>query len=133
VQNLGGEITPACGFAMGLERICLLMQEYGITASAAPDVYLINVGEAAERQALRVAEELRNAGVTVAMHAGGGSFKSQMKKADRSAAAHAIIVGEDEVMAGEVTLKSMTGGEQTRIKLEEAIGKLKAQEVERTA
>jgi len=127
VQNLGGEATPACGFAMGLERICLLMQEYGITANDAPDVYLVNVGEAAERQALGISEKLRDAGVTVAMHAGGGSFKSQMKKADRSAAAHAIIIGEDEIVAGEVTLKSMTGGEQARMKLEEVIGKLQAQ------
>lgn len=127
VQNLGGETTPACGFAMGLERICLLMQEYGITASNAPDVYLVNVGEAAERQALGVAEKLRDAGVTVAMHAGGGSFKSQMKKADRSAAAYAMIIAEDEVIANEVTLKSMTGGEQNRMKLEEVIVKLQAQ------
>jgi len=127
VQNLGGETTPACGFAMGLERICLLMQEYGITASDAPDVYLVNVGEAAERQVLGIAEKLRDAGVAVAMHAGGGSFKSQMKKADRSAAAYAIIIGEDEVNANEVTLKSMTGGEQARLKLQDAIRKLQAQ------
>lgn len=127
VQNLGGEATPACGFAMGLERICLLMQEYGVQANDAPDVYLVNVGEAAEREALNVAEKLRDAGVAVAMHAGGGSFKSQMKKADRSAAAHAIILGEDEVQAGEVTLKPMAGGEQARMKIEDVIRKIKAQ------
>ncbi|HEU4709199.1 MAG TPA: histidine--tRNA ligase, partial [Methylophilaceae bacterium] len=132
VQNLGGEATPACGFAMGLERICLLMQEYGVQASDAPDVYLVNVGEAAELQALSVAEKLRNADIAVALHAGGGSFKSQMKKADRSAAAHAIILGEDEVRSGEVTLKPMTGGEQARMKLEEAIRNLQAYR-ERTA
>jgi histidyl-tRNA synthetase len=132
VQNLGGEATPACGFAMGLERICLLMQEYGVQASDAPDVYLVNVGEAAERQALTVAEQLRDAGIAVAVHAGGGSFKSQMKKADRSAAAHAIVLGEDEVRAGEVTLKPMAGGEQARMKLEDAIRKLQTYR-ERTA
>jgi len=125
VQNLGGDATPACGFAMGLERICLLMQEYGVTASDAPDVYLINVGESAEKQAFGVAEKLRNANITVAMHAGGGSFKSQMKKADRSGAAHAIIIGEDEVLADEVTLKPMAGGDQARISLEDAIRKLR--------
>ena len=132
VQNLGGEATPACGFAMGLERICLLMQEYGVTASDAPDVYLVNVGEAAEQQAFGIAEKLRDAGITVAMHAGGGSFKSQMKKADRSGTAHALIVGEDEIRAEEVTLKPMTGGGQTRMKLEEVIGELRAYR-ERTA
>lgn len=126
VQSLGGEATPACGFAIGLERICLLMQEYGIEVRNAPDVYLINVGVAAERQALNVAEQLRDAGVLTVMHAGGGSFKSQMKKADRSGAAHAIIIGEDEVQAGAVTLKPMTGGEQMRLKLAEAVAKLKA-------
>ena len=125
VQNLGGDATPASGFAMGLERICLLMQEYGVTASDAPDVYLINVGESAEKQAFGVAEKLRNADITVAMHAGGGSFKSQMKKADRSGAAHAIIIGEDEVLADEVTLKPMAGGDQARISLEDAIRKLR--------
>lgn len=126
VQSLGGAATPACGFAMGLERICLLMQEYGIAAGNALDVYLVNVGEAAERQALAVAEQLRNAGISVAMHAGGGSFKSQMKKADRSGVAHAIILGEDEVQAEAVTLKPMAGGEQLRLKLADAITKLKA-------
>ena len=126
VQNLGGDPTSACGFAMGLERICLLMQEYGIAADQAPDIYLINVGEAAERQALTIAEQLRDAGITVAMHAGGGSFKSQMKKADRSGAAHAMILGEDEVQAGTVTLKPMAGGEQMRLKLADAIVELNA-------
>lgn len=126
VKNLGGEPTPACGFAMGLERICLLMQEYGVQASDAPDVYLVNVGDTAERAALNVAEKLRDAGIAVAMHAGGGSFKSQMKKADRSAAVHAIILGEDEVQAGEVTLKPMSGGEQARMKLEDVIRKIQA-------
>lgn len=126
VQNLGGDPTSACGFAMGLERICLLMQEYGIAADQAPDIYLINVGEAAERQALTIAEQLRDAGIAVAMHAGGGSFKSQMKKADRSGAAHAMILGEDEVQAGTVTLKPMAGGEQMRLKLADAIVELNA-------
>lgn len=132
VQNLGGEATPACGFAMGLERICLLMQDYGVQASDAPDVYLVNVGEAAEQQALSVAEKFRDAGIAVAVHAGGGSFKSQMKKADRSAAPYAIILGEDEARSGQVTLKPMAGGEQARMKLEDAIRNLQTYR-ERTA
>lgn len=133
VQSLGGEATPACGFAIGLERICLLMQECGVQATDAPDVYLVNVGEAAEQQALAVAESLRDAGIAVALHAGGGSFKSQMKKADRSGAPFALILGEDEAQTLEVTLKPMTGGEQTRMKLESATIKLKAYVNERTA
>ena len=126
VERLGGDATPSCGFAIGLERVFLLMQEYGVEAVDAPDVYLVNVGEAAERQALSIAEELRNAGLAISMHAGGGSFKSQMKKADRSGASYAIIVGEDEAQNAEVTLKPMlSGGEQARMKLEIAIEKIK--------
>ena len=128
VARLGGEQTPACGFAMGLERIFLLMQDYGISASDAPDVYLVNVGEFAERQALKVAEALRDGGVAVALHAGGGSFKSQMKKADRSGARYAVILGDDEARADELTLKPMLGsGEQARMTLELAIERIKAE------
>ena len=128
VARLGGEQTPACGFAMGLERIFLLMQEYGITASDAPDVYLVNVGEIAERQALKVAEALRDGGISVALHAGGGSFKSQMKKADRNGARYAVILGEDEARANEVTLKPMLGGgEQARMTLKLAIERIRAE------
>ncbi|MCB5184149.1 histidine--tRNA ligase [Methylobacillus gramineus] len=122
VQRLGGKETVACGFGIGLERVFLLMQECGITATHAPDVYLLNVGEAAQAQALRIAEALRHAGLAVSLHAGGGSFKSQMKKADQSGAAYALILGEDEVAADEVSLKPLReSGEQRRMSLSEAI------------
>ncbi|MCB5187668.1 histidine--tRNA ligase [Methylobacillus caricis] len=122
VQRLGGKETAACGFGIGLERVFLLMQECGIAAAHAPDVYLVNVGEAAEAQALRIAEELRHAGMAVSLHAGGGSFKSQMKKADQSGASYALILGEDEVLASEVCLKPLReNGEQRRMSLSEAI------------
>ncbi|HWU82580.1 MAG TPA: histidine--tRNA ligase [Methylophilaceae bacterium] len=122
VERIGGDATPACGFGIGLERVFLLMQEYGIEASEQPDVYLVNVGEQAEAQALAIAERLRNAGLTVVMHAGGGSFKSQMKKADRSKARYAVILGEDEVRTGVVSLKPMlVAGEQQKQDLESAV------------
>ncbi len=125
VERLGGESMPACGFGIGLERVFLLMQEYGIEAKQPMDVYLVNVGEAAERQALGLAEQLRNAGLSVVQHSGGGSFKSQMKKADRSQARYALILGEDEVLANEVTLKPMLqAGEQQRLSIQQAIEKL---------
>lgn len=125
VERLGGDATPACGFGIGLERVFLLMQEYGVEAKQSPDVYLVNVGEAAEKQALSVAEQLRNAGLSVVQHSGGGSFKSQMKKADRSLARYALILGEDEVLANQVTLKPMLeAGEQQRLSLQQAIEKL---------
>ncbi|HWU35922.1 MAG TPA: histidine--tRNA ligase [Methylovorus sp.] len=126
VERLGGDATPACGFGIGLERVFLLMQEYGIEAAQGLDAYLVNLGEQAERLAPQVAEQLREAGISVALHAGGGSFKSQMKKADRSGARFALILGDDEAQAGEITLKPMSGGgEQQRLHLLQAIQHLK--------
>ncbi len=129
VERLGGDATPACGFGIGLERVFLLMQEYGITADDAPDVYLVNVGELAEQQAFAITETLRNAGLNVVLHAGGGSFKSQMKKADRSQARFALILGDDEVANQQVTLKPMLAtvkGEQQQCSVELAIAYLMA-------
>ncbi len=121
VERLGGKPTTACGFAIGLERVFLLMQEYGITADGALDVYLVNVGDAAQKQAFRVAETLREQGLSVVLHAGGGSFKSQMKKADRSGACYAAILGDDEVAASEISLKPLlASGEQKRCQLNDA-------------
>lgn len=118
VEKLGGKPTTACGFAIGLERVILLMQEYGVEANHTPDIYLVNVGESAEANAFTVAESLRNDGLTVVLHAGGGSFKSQMKKADRSGARYAAILGDDEVAAGEISLKPLLEkGEQYRCAL----------------
>ena len=118
VERLGGSATPACGFGIGLERVFLLMQEYGVTATNAPDIYLVNVGELAEKQAFSAAETLRSAGFSVVLNAGGGSFKSQMKKADRSGARYAAILGDDEAAAGEISLKALLEkAEQTRCKL----------------
>lgn len=126
VEKLGGKPTPACGFAIGLERVFLLMQEYGVTASNSPDIYLVNVGELAEAKAFGVAETLRGDGLSVVLHAGGGSFKSQMKKADRSGARYAAILGDDEVAAGEVSLKPLlAAGEQQRCSLDEVVGQVK--------
>ncbi|MFT7228419.1 MAG: histidyl-tRNA synthetase [Methylophilaceae bacterium] len=126
VEKLGGKPTPACGFAIGLERVFLLMQEYGVTAKSSPDIYLVNVGEQAEAKAFSVAEALRSDGLSVVLNAGGGSFKSQMKKADRSGARYAAILGSDEVAAGEVSLKPLlAAGEQQRCALSEVIKRIK--------
>jgi histidyl-tRNA synthetase len=127
VERLGGEPTPACGFGIGLERVFLLMQEYGVVANDAPDVYLVNVGELAEKAAFALAEKLRQAGLQVVLHAGGGSFKSQMKKADRSQARYAIILGDDEVNTQQVSLKPMRADapdQQQQLSLDAAIAYL---------
>ena len=126
VAQLGGNVTPACGFGIGLERVFLLMQENGVIASDVPDIYLVNLGELAEKQAFKAAETLRGAGLQVILHAGGGSFKSQMKKADRSGARFAAILGDDEALANEISLKPLLqAGEQRRCKLSEVTKQIK--------
>ena len=108
VEQLGGKPTPACGFAMGIERLLALIRDSG--GEPAPegiDVYLVHQGAAASRLAPRVAEGLRDQGIDVLFHCGGGGFKAQMKKADASGATFAVIIGDDEASAGEVTLKSL--------------------------
>ena len=106
VEQLGGKPTPGCGYAMGVERLIALIRDMGgDPAPAGVDVYFVYQGEAASRLAPRVAERLRDQSIDVLFHCGGGSFKSQMKKADASGAHFAVIIGDDEAAAGEVTLK----------------------------
>jgi histidyl-tRNA synthetase len=108
VEQLGGKPTPAVGFAIGMERVVLLLQEAGLTDTPAADVYVVAVGEQAQRVALVATENLRQQqALRIVQHTGGGSFKSQMKKADKSGARVALIWGEDEVAAQTVTVKSL--------------------------
>jgi len=110
-EQLGGQRNFACGFAIGIERLVLLLQGAGLTAAAAPDVYVVHVGEdATSALARRVAEELRDAGLAIVLNAGGGSFKAQMKKADASGARWALIVGDDEAAANRVSVKPLRLG-----------------------
>jgi histidyl-tRNA synthetase len=118
-EQIGGKPTPACGWAMGIERLLALMESSG--KGSFPDVYLVNQGEDAARFAFRVAESLRDAGFSVVQHCGGGGFKSQMKKADASGAWVAVIVGDDEARAGEASIKALREErEQLRVPLEGA-------------
>jgi len=122
VSQLGGKPTPACGFAMGVERLIALIKESGgEPAAPAPDVYFVHQGEAASRLAFRVAEGLRDQGINVLLHCGGGSFKSQMKKADGSGAAFAVIIGDDEALTGEAQLKPLreAGSAQLKLKVDD--------------
>lgn len=116
IEQIGGKPAPAMGFAMGVERLLALLQEDGMTPPAAPlDVYVVHQGEQAQVIAWQAAEMLRDNGVRVLLHCGGGSFKSQMKKADGSGAVCAVIVGDDEAAANAVTVKPLRGGEQQRV------------------
>lgn len=123
VAQLGGKPAPACGYAMGVERLLALLAEVGgDTASRTAAAYVVNVGERAAAYANKVAEALRDAGLDAVLHCGGGSFKSQMKKADASGARYAVIIGDDEAMAGEVSVKPLRGeGAQQRLPLAAAV------------
>jgi histidyl-tRNA synthetase len=115
VEKLGGRPTPAVGWAMGIERFVALFEACGGSAPAvAPDVYIAAVGEGTQARAFALAEELRDkvAGIRVAMNLGGGSFKAQMKRADKSAAQWALILGERELAEDRVGLKPLRSGEE---------------------
>ena len=109
VEQLGGKPTPAVGFAMGLERLVLLLEALEVVPaelSQQVDVYVVAVGDVVA-DAMQIAETAREAipGLRVQMHCGGGSFKSQMKKADRSGASLAFIFAEDEKARSEINVK----------------------------
>ena len=107
-EQLGGKPAPAIGFGMGIERVLLALDERNaMPAVKTPDVYMIHAGAGAARAAWQAAEALRDVGHTVVVHAGGGSFKSQMKKADASGARMALIIGDDEAAAGEVSVRNL--------------------------
>ena len=110
--QLGGKPAPGVGFALGCERLIALMKDSGRTPAAPlPDAYVLQQGEGTLEYAFAIADALRAAGHSVVQHAGGGGFKSQMKKADASGARVALIVGEDELRAGEVSLKPLRRAE----------------------
>jgi histidyl-tRNA synthetase len=121
VEQMGGKPTPGVGFAMGIERLILLLETLGqVPESLARqvDVYLCAIGEAAELAALTLSERLRDALPTLRLqvNAGGGSFKSQFKKADKSNALFALVLGEDELAHEVVGFKPLRGqGEQQQI------------------
>lgn len=123
VEQLGGKPAPACGFAMGVERLLALMEAQGnVPAPAVPDIYLAHFGAQAQTYALSAAEQLRDAGLRVLLHCGGGNFKAQMKKADASGARFAVIIGDDEVGEGKVSLKSLRAqAEQVMVTISEAV------------
>ena len=127
VEQLGGRPTPAVGFALGLERLVALLEARELPDTTTPHAYLLLAGEAAEQAGPLLAEKLRDAlpQLRLLVHAGGGSFKSQMKKADRSGARLALILGEDEMVAGNIAIKDLRGsGEQQHVKQDELADRL---------
>ncbi|HMU63472.1 MAG: histidine--tRNA ligase [Nitrosomonas sp.] len=127
IEQMGGKHTPACGFAMGIERILALMNETGVKIhQSEADAYVVYQGEMASKFCWKVAEYFRDNGLKVILHCGGGNFKSQMKKADASGARFAIIIGDDEASDSEVSIKPLREAvEQIRVGLNEAVALLK--------
>ncbi len=120
IAQLGGKPAPAAGFAMGIERLMALWDAKQADALVdRVEVYIVHSGAGTQTAAFTLAERLRDGGFATLMHCGGGSFKSQMKRADASGAMVALILGEDEVAAGEVTFKPLRGGEQMRVSLDD--------------
>lgn len=109
IDQLGGRPTPAVGFALGLERLVLMLEEQAAANVQAPLVYIVHQGEQAEQEAFQLAEHLRDAleGSMVLLHCGGGSLKSQFKKADKSGAQFALILAEQEIDSGTVSVKNL--------------------------
>ncbi|MBK1649658.1 histidine--tRNA ligase [Rhabdochromatium marinum] len=131
VEQLGGRATPAIGFAMGLERLLELSSPTPEEIADAPDLYLVAVGEQAEAQAVLFAEQVREQlpGWRLLCHSGGGSFKSQFKKADRSGARFALVLGDDELASGRISVKPLRGqADQQTLALAELSSYLNAQQ-----
>jgi len=130
VEILGGQSTPAAGFAIGLERLAELAALQKVAgADRPPQVYVAPLGEGkVAQQGLFLAEQLRNAGLRVELHCGGGSLKSQLKRADRSGARYALLLGESELAAAQVSVKNLRADEpQQQVGLAEAAALLCAQ------
>jgi histidyl-tRNA synthetase len=128
VEQLGGKPTPAVGFAMGVERLILLLETLEVIPPEVMqtiDLYVCGVGAGADLAGLLLSDRLRSEQpwLRIQTHCGGGSFKSQMKKADKSGAVYALLLGESEIETGQVTVKDLRGGtEQQTISQDELLG-----------
>jgi histidyl-tRNA synthetase len=111
IAQMGGKPAPAIGFGLGVERLLLLLEGLGLQGpSQAPAAYCVVASDAAMGAAVPLVEALREQGVDVVMHSGGGSMKGQFKKADASGARYALILGDEEIAQGTVTVKSLRDG-----------------------
>jgi len=130
VEQLGGRAAPAVGFAMGLERLVLLVQAINpeFKAESVVDMYLISSGQGTQGAAMLLAEKLRDQVPTLKLmtNYGGGNFKKQFVRADKWGARVALVLGEDEVAKGEVVVKDLRTGEQQNVAQADAAAHLQA-------
>lgn len=135
VTQLGGEQTNGVGFALGIERVLLLQRALGIVHELLVDAYFICVGEAPEKKALILAEELRDAcpKVRLLLHCGGGNFKQQFKKADKSGAKIALILGESELVENKLSIKFLREEREQLTLPREKVGQFLTEYFGRTA
>ncbi|MFQ6371397.1 histidine--tRNA ligase [Shewanella sp. YIC-542] len=135
VGQLGGKDTPAVGFAMGLERIVLLLETLELTADvAAPvDVYVTAMGDECVAEAIKIAQSLRQAlpSLRVMSHCGGGNFKKQIKRADKSGAAYALIIGESELADNKVAVKPLRDSSEQQLVARDALAAYLAEQLKK--
>ncbi|MEP7199489.1 MAG: histidine--tRNA ligase [Chloroflexota bacterium] len=126
IERLGGKPTPAVGFAAGIDRTVLAMREEELKPPAlpSPQVFIAYQGDAAKTETIKLAMQLRAANVRVVMAFDSRSFKAQLKQADREGVQFALILGDQELAAQQVTVKPMGGGEQASVGLEDVVGKV---------
>lgn len=124
ISELGGPETPAVGWAIGLERLVLMMQKQSASVTSGVDVYCAARGDEAEAQSLAIAQRLRQGGLSVEVDLSGSAFGKQLKRADRSGAPLGIILGEEEALNQTVQLKWLTSGEQATLSQSELFDQL---------
>ncbi len=117
VKEFGGPHTPAIGFALGVERLVVLLSEKEPPYKTGTDVFIAFLGEVGRKEAIRLSEKLRSTGLSVEMGFSGGSLKSQMRRADKLGADYVFIIGEDEIKTGRIICKHLTDGSQREIPL----------------
>ena len=128
IEEMGGNPTPAVGFATGLERLLLALESQNLLPekNRSVDAYAVALGEAAQSEGFKLLNNLRKAGLSAAMDFAGRSMKAQMKQANKLGARYALILGDDEIAEGVVMLRSMSDSQQEKVALAEVIGKIKA-------
>ena len=130
-EILGGPPTPAVGFASGLERIVMILQNQKIDIPRIniPSIYIMSLGEDARTRGIQILNQLREAGLISIMGYGNRSFKAQMRESDRRGVGYTIIIGEDEISKKEATIKNMTDGTQESVAFDDLISYFKKQDI----